>query len=77
MILFHKRNIVLPIDQIKKKNGDSQRSSGSQVPSLLNESPFFKDSISQPSDPVNRHLGYPMIRITKHVERLIGDFDYI
>ena len=35
------------------------------------------DSISQPSYSVNMYLGYPMIRITKHVDRLIGDFDYI
>jgi len=43
-ILDNKKNTILPIE---KKKGSSQRSSGSQVPSLLNESPFFEDIIPQ------------------------------
>lgn len=50
-ILGNKKNAVLPIE---KKKGVSQRSSGSQVPSLLNESPFFEAIISQDSDSVKR-----------------------
>ena len=36
-----------------KKKGLSQRGLGSFVPALLNESPFFDDSVSQPDDSVN------------------------
>ena len=52
-ILDNKKNTILPIE---KKKGSSQRSSGSQVPSLLNESPFFEDSIPQNTDSVNREF---------------------
>lgn len=43
-ILDNKKNTVLPVE---KKKGASQRSSGSQVPSLLNESPFFEDTANR------------------------------
>ena len=33
---------------IYKKNGDSQSESRSEIPSYLNESPFFKDRLAQP-----------------------------
>ena len=52
-ILDNKKNTILPIE---KKKGSSQRSSGSQVPSLLNESPFFENSIPQNTDSVNREF---------------------
>ena len=59
------------------KNADSSTAATTQnaIGAIYEESAI--DSISQSPDSVNRHLGYPMIRITKHVERLIGDFDYI
>lgn len=51
-ILDNKKNIILPIE---KKKGSSQRSFGSQVPALLNESPFFEDTITQKSDSVKQN----------------------
>ena len=51
-ILDNKKNTILPIE---KKKGSSQRSSGSQVPSLLNDSPFFNPIVSQSTDSVKKY----------------------
>ena len=48
-ILNNKDNVVLPIE----KKGSSQRSSGSLVPSLLNESPFFINMVSRKVEDIN------------------------
>jgi len=39
-----------------KKKGDSQLTLGSEVPAVLNDSPFYTPNISSPDDSVNAQL---------------------
>ena len=72
-ILNNKKNTNLPIE---KKKDFSQRSSGSHVPSLLNESPFFEVSISQNPDSVKGEFSDTDIRYSDREIQPITETEY-